>query len=111
VPKIALTCKQGYLILPVVASNFLPQISGEGEFRILRKKIIMNTINETSQMEIVHKISRLGIPLVISISVPTALAVKLAEDAGITLVGAVRGVKFIVYTHEERLSEISVLNT
>ena len=305
VPKIALTCKQGYLILTVVASNFLPQISDEGEFRISRKKIIMNTIKETSQMEvwqyqagafsratreiireiplgimlngekiaviassgryanelavgflrseglittreeiekidlnsadhviniftknaipialsshktiassgarcvvedhtdvgapmlakdsmvltpeivfllmdglleasslhdstggthsaalaskeglltiredigrhnaidmlggyallnavdctdkiivrtgrvsseIVHKIRRLGIPLVISISVPTAMAVKLAEDEGITLVGSVRGGKFIVYTHEERLGELRILN-
>ena len=69
-------------------------------------KIIVRTGRVSS--EIVHKIRRLGIPLVISISVPTAMAVKLAEDAGITLVGSIRGGKFIVYTHEERLSELFV---
>ena len=53
--------------------------------------------------EIVHKVWRLGVPVVLSISVPTALAIKLAEEAGITLIGSVRGEKFIVYTHSERI--------
>ena len=72
-------------------------------------KIIVRTGRVSS--EIVHKIKRLSIPLVISISVPTAMAVKLADDAGITLVGSVRGGKFIVYTHEERLSELRAPKT
>jgi len=40
---------------------------------------------------------------VISLSVPTALAVRIAERAGITLVGAVRAPSLTVYTHPERV--------
>lgn len=53
--------------------------------------------------EIVQKIHRLGVPLVASLSVPTALALALAEGAGITLVGAVRGGRLMVYTHPHRV--------
>lgn len=65
-------------------------------------KIIVRTGRVSS--EIVHKVRRLGIPIVISISVPTTLAIALADQAGITLVGGVRNRRLTVYSHEERFS-------
>jgi len=56
-------------------------------------------------MEIVHKIWRMGVPVVASLSVPTVRAVRIARQAGITLIGAVRRPALTVYTHPERIGE------
>jgi FdhD protein len=53
--------------------------------------------------EIMHKVAKRDIPIVISISEPTTLGVKIADNYGITLIASVRGNKFDVYTNEWRL--------
>jgi FdhD protein len=53
--------------------------------------------------EIVQKVRHLGIPVVVSLAVPTTLAIQLAAEAGITLIGAIRGRSMQVYTHERRI--------
>ena len=53
--------------------------------------------------EIMHKVARRGIPIVISISAPTSLGVKVAENYGITLIASARGKKFDVYTNDWRV--------
>lgn len=53
--------------------------------------------------EVLLKISKMGIGIIISKSAPTDLALKLAEDLGITAVGFARRNKMNVYTHHERI--------
>jgi FdhD protein len=53
--------------------------------------------------EIVQKALAAGIPLVASVSAPSSLAVRLARELGLTLVGFLRGRRFIVYAGEQRL--------
>jgi len=53
--------------------------------------------------EIIHKIWTMGIPIVISISVPTTAALSLARQAGITVIGSVRGDKMTIYHDKERV--------
>jgi len=54
--------------------------------------------------EILHKVAKKGIPLIISISAPTNLGVRIADNLGITLIGGVRGKKMNVYTNDWRMS-------
>src|SRR3972149_9523941 len=54
--------------------------------------------------EILHKVAKKGIPIIISISVPTNLGVRIADNLGITLIGSVRGGKINVYTNDWRVS-------
>ena len=53
--------------------------------------------------EMVVKAIRVGIPVVASVSAPTSLAVQLAQDRGLTLVGYLRGGRMNVYTHAHRI--------
>ncbi len=53
--------------------------------------------------EMVTKVIRVGIPVLASVSTPTALAVRLAERFGLTVVGYLRGSRMTVYTHPERI--------
>ena len=55
-------------------------------------------ITSRASYEIVHKAAEVGCSLVAAISAPTALAVQLAVQAGITLVGWVRPPRFTVYS-------------
>ncbi len=53
--------------------------------------------------EVLLKTAKMGISVIISRSAPTDLALDLAEDLGITVVGFARGKQFNVYTHPERV--------
>jgi len=54
--------------------------------------------------EISSKCSRWGIPVLATRTAPTNLAVEIAEKRGVTVVGFVRGNRFNVYTHPERIT-------
>lgn len=53
--------------------------------------------------EIVLKVARRGIPVLVSRSAPTSLGVKLALDTGVTLVGFVRGERMNIYANGWRV--------
>src|ERR1700730_12687843 len=54
--------------------------------------------------EIVQKAITAGIPLLASVSAPSSLAVQLARELGLTLVGFLRGRRFVIYSGEERFA-------
>ncbi len=54
--------------------------------------------------EIVQKSITAGIPLLASVSAPSSLAVQLARELGLTLVGFLRGQRFVIYAGEERIA-------
>jgi FdhD protein len=53
--------------------------------------------------EIIQKAAMAGIPLVASVSACSGLAVRLAREVGMTLVGFLRGQRFVVYSAGDRL--------
>lgn len=54
-------------------------------------------------VEMVQKTAILGAPVLVAISAPTALAIRTAEEAGITLVALARGDDFEVFTWADRV--------
>jgi FdhD protein len=61
-------------------------VSGRGGFEIVQKAIIA------------------GVPLVASVSAPSSLAVQLARELRLTLIGFLRGRRFVIYAGEERVA-------
>lgn len=53
--------------------------------------------------ELVQKAAMAGMPVMAGVSAPTARAVRMAEQAGITLVGLARADSMLAFTHIERL--------
>ena len=57
--------------------------------------------------EILLKVAKMGISILISRSAPTDYAIRLAEETGVTIVGFVRGERFNIYSHQERVQGAS----
>ena len=53
--------------------------------------------------EIVQKAWLAGIRIVVAVSAPTTLAIDLARESGITLIGFARGEKLNIYAHPDRI--------
>jgi FdhD protein len=71
--------------LPLRESVLL--VSGRGGFEIVQKAIVA------------------GLPIVASVSAPSSLAVQLARELRLTLIGFLRGRRFVVYAGEERIAK------
>jgi FdhD protein len=54
-------------------------------------------------IELIQKAARIGAPVLVAVSAPTAAAIRLAESSGITLVAVARGQDFEVFTHRQRI--------
>jgi len=74
-----------------------------------RDGVAMLTSRASSEM--VQKAATVGIPMLAAISAPTGLAVRIAEDTGVTLVAWLRADRFSVYTHGHRVREAVLENT
>lgn len=69
--------------IPLSESTLM--VSGRGGFEIVQKAIVA------------------GVPVVASVSAPSSLAVRLARELRLTLVGFLRGRRFVIYAGEERI--------
>ena len=68
----------------------------------LAKSVMM--VSGRLSFEIVQKAAAAGVPILVAVSAPSSLAVELADESGITLVGFLRDASFNVYTHRERIT-------
>jgi FdhD protein len=60
-------------------------------------------ITSRASYEMVQKAATMGIRMLVAVSAPTALAVRLAAETGLTLVGFAREHQQVAYAHPERL--------
>lgn len=70
-----------------------------------RHKILVTTGRISSEM--LQKAARIGVPILITRTSPTARSVELAQKWGITLIGYARRDRFNVYTYPERIMSIN----
>jgi FdhD protein len=61
-------------------------------------------ITSRASYEMVQKAATVGVSLVAAVSAPTAFAVRIAHETGITLIGFAREHQHVVYTHPHRLT-------
>jgi FdhD protein len=61
-------------------------------------------------VEMVQKAAAMGAPLMVAVSAPTALAVRMADSAGITLCAIARSDGFEVFTHPRRIAMEALTN-
>jgi FdhD protein len=67
----------------------------------LSERVLM--VSGRLSFEIVQKAAVAGIPIVCAVSAPSSLAVDAGRRFGMTLVGFLRGSRFNIYTHAERI--------
>ena len=84
--------------------NAIDKIFGECIVKDIATDDRMLLTSGRMSSEIVLKVARRSIPILISKSAPTNLGVRLADDLGITLIGFVRGKRMNVYTNKWRVA-------
>ncbi len=61
-------------------------------------------VTSRASYEMVQKAATAGVSMLVAVSAPTALAVRLAQQANLALVGFARETQQVVYTHPERVT-------
>jgi FdhD protein len=83
--------------------NTLDRVAGEALFRRIDLQDKMLVTSGRVSTEMVAKAARLGIGLIATRTSPTDKAIALCEQAGITLVGYLRGNSMEIYSHAQQL--------
>jgi FdhD protein len=83
--------------------NALDKLIGAAVARKVDPSSGFVVVTSRASFEMVQKATVLGAPLLAAISGPTGLAVRVADESGLTLVGYARRGRLTVYTHPDRL--------
>jgi FdhD protein len=65
----------------------------------------LGIVTSRLSIEMIQKAAAIGIPVLVAVSAPTALAVRTAQAAGMTLIAVARGDGFEIFTHAQRIKE------
>jgi len=84
--------------------NAIDKIFGECILRDISTDSCIIITSGRISSEILLKVAKRQIPILISKSAPTDLGVRFANDLGVTLVGFVRGKRMNIYTNEWRIA-------
>jgi len=87
--------------------NALDKLAGGLRRRGVDPALGVLLLSSRVSVEMIQKCAMIGIPVLVAISSPTALAVRMAEAAGITLIGVARDDGFEIFAHAERIRTAS----
>lgn len=99
-------CSEGQIIAlseDVARHNAIDKVVGQCLLKNISPKDKIIVVTGRISSEMLSKVAKLEVPILISKSAPTRLAVEMAEQLGITLVGFVRGRRMNVYTRGDRI--------
>ncbi len=85
--------------------NALDKLAGALACEGRRAEAGIVVLTSRVSVELVQKAAMMGAPVLVAVSAPTALAIRTAEAAGITLIGIARDDGFEVFTHAARVAE------
>lgn len=85
--------------------NALDKLAGALASAAVSTRGGMVLLTSRVSVEMVQKTAIIGAPLIVAVSAPTALAIRTAEAAGITLAAIARGDGFELFTHPQRIKE------
>jgi len=92
-----------YLAEDIGRHNAIDKVIGKAAIDNLNYENVFLATTGRQTIEMVLKAIRVGIPIVASISAPSEKSIKIADKYGLTLIGFVRGNRFNIYTHNERI--------
>lgn len=84
--------------------NALDKLAGSLALEQLRASEGMVLLTSRVSVEMVQKAAVMGAAMVVAVSAPTALAVRMADAAGMTLAAVARADGFEVFTHPQRIA-------
>src|SRR3984893_535535 len=84
--------------------NALDKLVGSLARRKIEGKSGIVLLTSRVSVEMVQKPAILGASILVAVSAPTALAVRIAEACGITLIAIARGQDFEIFSHPNRIS-------
>ena len=84
----------------LIGSRLLSQDDPQAPLRLQRHVLL---VSGRAGFELVQKARMAGLPLFVAVGAPSSLAVRLAQEAGMTLVAFCRGGQFNVYSGPDRL--------
>ena len=84
--------------------NALDKLAGALAQQTIDASEGMVLLTSRVSVEMVQKAAAIGAPLMVAVSAPTALAVRTAEAAGVTLAAIARSDGFEIFTHQMRIT-------
>jgi FdhD protein len=87
--------------------RLLPVVTALGGAALLAGELPLShhvaVVSGRASFELVQKAAMAGIRMIVAVGAPSSLAIDLADELGISLVGFLRGERCNIYTHSQRV--------